>query len=273
MSETDNKRSWFKYYPWKAETGKVHLLTAAEFGIFVRLCNRIWIKNGAVKNDELLARFLGTTMAELSSAITCYRSLDIICEKDGFLSVKFISEQIAELSDESEKKAVAGHKGAQVRWQSMANKKRIDKIREEENREEKDINTATTAAGGKTDYPKDTDALIQEAAKRAYLMSVEEAARFINDGQSSGWTIDGRPVKNWRKLLDYCKLKQTPAQRHMAVEESRRRKQGLPATPQQEEKLVRLKDGRLIPESQSVHNVGTLPDGTPFDEYVEGSFP
>ncbi len=137
----------------------------------------------------------------------------------------------------------------------------------------KDINTATTAAGGKADYPKDTDALIQEAAKRAYLMSVEEAARFINDGQSSGWTIDGRPVKNWRKLLDYCKLKQTPAQRHMAVEESRRRKQGLPAVQTQEEKLVRLKDGRLIPESQSVHNVGTLPDGTPFDEYVEGSFP
>lgn len=137
----------------------------------------------------------------------------------------------------------------------------------------KDINTATTAAGGKADYPKDIDALIQEAAKRAYLMSVEEAARFINDGQSSGWTIDGRPVKNWRKLLDYCKLKQTPAQRHMAVEESRRRKQGLPAVQTQEEKLVKLKDGRLIPESQSVHNVGTLPDGTPFDEYVEGSFP
>ncbi len=76
-------------------------------------------------------------------------------------------------------------------------------------------------------FPDDIETVIKVAGDRAYCMSIEEAARFLDDMKSANWEIDGRPVTNWRKLLDYRKARQSPAQLRMAVVEHDRRKTGL----------------------------------------------
>ncbi len=90
-------------------------------------------------------------------------------------------------------------------------------------------------AKGSGSYPNDAELVIAKAAERGYLMSMEEALRFLSDMKSMNWQIDGKPVRTWWKLLDGQKVRQSPDQRAAAIKESQRRKKGLP--PVEEAKL------------------------------------
>ncbi len=102
------------------------------------------------------------------------------------------------------------------------------------------------------EYPGSTEDVISAAADRAYSMSVSEAANFIAHYGASGWeTKDGRPIRDWRLLLDRWKVGQSREQYLQAQNEWRRRRKGLP--PQKAEKYVTLETGEQWPEEDSVY--------------------
>lgn len=107
-------------------------------------------------------------------------------------------------------------------------------------------------ARAREEYPETTEEVILAASDRAYAMSIQEAANFLAFYGASGWSMkDGRPIANWKLLIDKWKVGQTPAQYQQAQQEWRRRKSGLP--PQEQEKYVTLETGEKWPESQSIY--------------------
>ena len=87
------------YFKFDAEswlTGKIQLLPVEEIGIFVNLMARIWKAGGTLKNDRFLPRMLGTDKEQFATAITDFLDLEIIEEVDGYISIKFITEQLAD---------------------------------------------------------------------------------------------------------------------------------------------------------------------------------
>ena len=93
-------------------TGKTQLLSAQEKGTLIDLLCRIWKEeNGVIANDEFLHRLLRVDKATLSNALATLSDLKIVCEKDGVLSVNFLSEQLAERKEYLEKMSAFGKKG------------------------------------------------------------------------------------------------------------------------------------------------------------------
>lgn len=108
---SDNANDFYKCFPLRAETGKVQFLDNELFGIFTRLCNRIWIKQGQVKNDAILALYLRIDKGRLNEVICTFIELGIIYEHDGFLRVKFMDEQLEEIRAFREKMSESGRRG------------------------------------------------------------------------------------------------------------------------------------------------------------------
>lgn len=92
-------------------TGKIQLLSAPEKGIFIDLLARIWKENGVLKNTEVLHRLIRVPKATLSKAFEAFFQLGIMEEKDGFLRVKFIDEQLAQRREYIESQREIGRRG------------------------------------------------------------------------------------------------------------------------------------------------------------------
>lgn len=118
-------------------TGKTQLLSAEEKGTLIDLLCRIWKEeNGAIANDEFLHRLLRVEKATLSNALATLCDLKIVCEKDGVLSVKFLSEQLDERRKYLEKMSLSGKKGGRP--------KKGMKPKQNKNKKENILNSSDT---------------------------------------------------------------------------------------------------------------------------------
>lgn len=104
-------------------TGKIQILSALEKGIFVDLAARIWKENGTLKNTEVLYRLLRVPKATLAKSLDAFFQLGIMCEKDGFLSVKFIDEQLEQRREYIENQREVGRRGGRPKKGSKGKKK------------------------------------------------------------------------------------------------------------------------------------------------------
>lgn len=126
MPNDENENEFYKFSPVKAETGKARLLTNEEYGAFVRLANYVWLKNGRLKDNEILPRLLSMDQQAFSALKRCLISLELIVEENGFLRVKYIDEQLGEIRSYREKQAIRGRMGGK-KTQAKSSQKRKEK--------------------------------------------------------------------------------------------------------------------------------------------------
>lgn len=132
------KLPFFKFDTDSWLTGKIQLLSATEKGIFIDLIARIWHENGTIKNDGILHRLLRVEKATLSDALQAFFDLGIMTEKDGYLNIKFIDEQINAHKEFSKKQSEYGAKGGRPKKGTKANKKEEIRKKNEDSRIEKE---------------------------------------------------------------------------------------------------------------------------------------
>ena len=129
---------FFKFDGDEWLTGKIQLLTAEEKGIFIDLIARIWKEKGKLQNDEILHRLIRVEKATLSKALKAFFEIGIMEDKDGFLSVKFIDEQISNRLDYIVRQSEIGHrggrpkKGSKPKQKAESRKKKKEEVVEEE---------------------------------------------------------------------------------------------------------------------------------------------
>lgn len=102
---------FFKCEPTGWLTGKIQLCTHQEKGIFWDLCNMVWMENGTLLESATLHRKLRVSKGTLSEALEVFYDLDIMQEDDGFLSVKFLTEQLKARKSYIDKCRKSGRKG------------------------------------------------------------------------------------------------------------------------------------------------------------------
>ncbi|OGV45834.1 MAG: hypothetical protein A2017_18205 [Lentisphaerae bacterium GWF2_44_16] len=121
----------FDAQKWLSKNSKIQLLTHEEKGLFVDLFSMIFCENGLLKHDDLLCRKLGMEKAKLSNCLNLFFELELVVLKNGFLSIKFISEQLKIIHAISEKRSEAGAKGGRPKKQTKASYIRNDRIRKD----------------------------------------------------------------------------------------------------------------------------------------------
>ena len=241
---------------WLSKASKIQVLTFAEKGLFVELCSLCLLNHGSVEDNDFLSRKLSLDKQTFSEMKQALISASVLLSEDGKLSVKFINEQLCEMAEKSQINAVNGRTGGLRTKRKKANAKRtlsesaanhepLTINHEQEDKKDSSSLKKNAAAGSSQDYPQTADEIITKAVGRGYLMSIEEALRFLSNFNSTGWQIDGKPVREWWKLLDGWKARQAPAQRAAAIKESQRRKQGLPAVED-----AKLEDWEFYTDSQ-----------------------
>jgi hypothetical protein len=140
LGDTRMERPWFKFTANNWLSGSVQLLSDAEKGTYIDLIAMIWKEGGRLENTKVLHRKLRLDHTTACDRINSYCELDILVCEDGYLSIKFLSDQIDSYKTTCENNA----KNASKRWaksdSSMrpnANKKRKEEKREEEKRKDK----------------------------------------------------------------------------------------------------------------------------------------
>lgn len=86
-----------------------------------------------------------------------------------------------------------------------------------------------------TPYPETPEEVISAAYEIDYPMSLRESAKFISVYGAYDWeSLEGRKIRNWKKLLYIWKSRQTPSERAQGLKEKARREQGLdPVDPEE----------------------------------------
>lgn len=103
--------SFFKFSPEQWLTGKIQLLSAVEKGIYIDLAARIWQAGGSLENSPVLHRVLRVEKGTLCEAFQAFFELGILNESEGFLSMKFITEQLAVINEYSKRQSEYGKTG------------------------------------------------------------------------------------------------------------------------------------------------------------------
>ncbi len=185
------KLPFFKFDTDSWLTGKIQLLTAAEKGIFIDLIARIWHENGMLKNDGILHRLLRVEKATLSEALQAFFDLGIMTEKDGFLSIKFIDEQIQTYNDYTEKQREYGAKGGRPKKGTKPIKKEEIRKEKEEIRKESDINPLPLTT---SKYPQSVDEIMEIAASPQCGISItrKQAEAYFLARDTTDWVDAAR---------------------------------------------------------------------------------
>lgn len=198
---------FFKFDAGAWLLGKIQLFGTAEKGIFIDLLAHIWHENGCIKNDNILHRILRVEKATLSDALKAFLEIEIMYEKDGFLRIKFVDEQLSSIQQYRAKQAAFGAKGGRPKKGTKA----IEKGERRNKKGDKD-NTPLAPSGGDDELPfcadsekpkvkfiKPTPAEVQAYCdERSNGISGQE---FCDHYEANGWKVGRNAMKNWQAAV------------------------------------------------------------------------
>lgn len=128
---------YFKFMVNDYLSGKIQACSFSTQGIFINLISMIWKDKGLLEVDKaMLCRILRTTETELDDAVNELEKYDIITiGKNGKMTVKFISEQMEELTEAHSRRSLAGMQGGRGNKKSNALKPESNALQSESEEE------------------------------------------------------------------------------------------------------------------------------------------
>lgn len=134
---------YFKFEPNQWDNGKIQMLPREDKGLFIDLCSMYWSRLGNVPLKLAIQKLCGGNATALNS-LCDDKIIDI---SDGYIFIKFLSEQLDEFKDISKQNS----KNAKEGWEKRRKQKELsernatvlnsqsesDAIREEKKREDK----------------------------------------------------------------------------------------------------------------------------------------
>ena len=186
---------FFKFDADSWLTGKIQLLSAQEKGIFIDLLARIWKENGVLKNTEVLHRLIRVQKATLSKSFEAFFQLGIMEEKDGFLRVKFIDEQLEQRREYIEAQREIGRRGGRPKKGSKGKQKAESRKQKAESRKQK----------AEREIVHDVDespSCTSPATEKSVAGRTSEKIFFDYEGDRKLHGITQRQLAMWREIYD-----------------------------------------------------------------------
>lgn len=120
---------YFKFMVQDWLSGNIQACDLQTQGVFINLLAMSWRDGGSYKQPaKILAHRCHIDEAKLEEALNLMKELGVIYVDDnGYLRIKFLDEQLGELSQEHERKVLNGIKGAEVRYGKPYHSKAIAK--------------------------------------------------------------------------------------------------------------------------------------------------
>ena len=210
---------YFKNYVDEYLTGDIRLCSYEAQGVFAILKCLCWKKGGYLSGDiDELSRLSGVEKNTLTNVMPVLSKYDIICyNKQNLLYIKFILEQLGEMTEISEKRGKAGKIGMRKRWQLQAVKpdfpvdnkcynsvitngitkhNNIDQDQDQD----KDIKNPLTPClknfNPIQQEPSPAE-VVEQAANIGIIYSLDDAKDFIENYKAKGWVLPSGVITNW----------------------------------------------------------------------------
>ena len=118
MKNDTTKLPYFKFMVQDWLSGDLQASEMRTQGVFMNLVALMWRDGGVYsKPMAVLCTRCRLPLAELEKELDMLKELGVIyVDDDGYLRVKFVDEQLGELTQDHEQKVVAGKLGAAKRW-------------------------------------------------------------------------------------------------------------------------------------------------------------
>lgn len=191
---------FFKFYPSEWLTGDISDETDKIQGQFIAICAIYWSKNCDLTMDKLTRKVHKTK-------VKCLLNLGFISEKSGVVSIAFLDEQYAELSDLQRKRSEAGSKGRRAQLGQTPDKSESEPGHLEVDKEvELEVDKETAIAKQikiptLTEFLDYSRGLCEETGKNYKDMI------FVFESKYQTWKDDGwkdghgNPIKVWKNKL------------------------------------------------------------------------
>ena len=179
---------FFKFDADSWLTGKIQLLSAQEKGIFIDLLARIWKENGCLKNTAVLHRLIRVQKATLSKSFEAFSQLGIMEEKDGFLRVKFIDEQLEQRREYIEAQREIGRRGGRPKKGSKPKQKAESRKQKAEREIVHDVDESPSCTS--------------PATEKSVAGRTSEKIFFDYEGDRKLHGITKRQLAMWREIYD-----------------------------------------------------------------------
>lgn len=161
----EKEMPYFKHYVNDWLNGRIQSFDFAIQGLFINICCYAWKNKGDFTDTiEGMARQLRTDIATLQTATEKLHNANLIemTKNDEIVSIKikFVDEQITELTETHDKLALAGSRGAEARLkrglsEAQARLKQSDTESESESDTKNNTPIAPKGARNRNDYPSD----------------------------------------------------------------------------------------------------------------------
>jgi hypothetical protein len=118
MKNDTTRLPYFKFMVDKWLAGDIQACEMKTQGVFMNLVALMWRDGGVYsKPIAVLCSRCRLPLAELEKELDMLKELGVIyVDDDGYLRVKFVDEQLGELTQDHDQKVLAGKKGAEKRW-------------------------------------------------------------------------------------------------------------------------------------------------------------
>lgn len=203
---------YFKFTSGSWLTGDIVFEDLETQGLFINICAIYWHRDGQITIADIEKRFSASVeKAKLSDRLAKLtdRFISVSGGKAGKISIKFLDDQLLEISQISAKNSENGKKGGRPKELNINDKKAkktqkkrplseikrppSNKEEEEEKEEEKNINRAKSKNFIKPELSEIKKFFFQEGS------TFENAETFFNHFESNGWLIGGKTkMKNWQ---------------------------------------------------------------------------
>lgn len=191
---------YFRFTCQEWQNGSITLLPLKLQGLFINICSYYWLNNCHISIKNIKKR-LGKDAKLIQKLI----QNEIIFEKNGFIIVKFLDHQWAELSEFREKKKIAGSLGGKQKASNAKNKsKQNPSYKEKEKDKEKDKENLSNS-----EFVKPSILELENHIKQNGFGF--QALVFWNHYEGSGWKLaSGNKMDDWKAICVEWELRNKP---------------------------------------------------------------
>ena len=183
---------YFKFMVQDWLSGDIQACDFRTQGLFTNIMAHVWKNEGCYsKPIAVLSQRLHVPLAELEAAIEMLRDLGVLyVDGNGYIRIKFMDEQLGELTQTHEQKVLAGKKGAAVRYGKHSHSTAIAPPKHTDTDTDTDTNTA------KKRFVPPTPEEVEEYSRSIGYPVVGQA--WCDSYAQKNWMVGKNKMKDWK---------------------------------------------------------------------------
>jgi len=191
---------YFKFFSAEWLTGDIVYEDFETQGLFINICAIYWHRDGIISIKDIEKRYKSERLANLTERFISVNS-------DGFISIKFLDEQLIERGHVSKVNSINGRKGGRPKLQhtdnvgekpSGFNSVSETKAKKSNKEEEEELDKEEELENKIAKIPPEFRFVEEYFNIKGHP---KEAERFFNYYQSNGWKVGKNKMKCWKSAV------------------------------------------------------------------------